>query len=128
LYEKSVLEWLPAFSSDKSYRNGRFLASGSILSVTISLGEGKHAAHQIGQSSLKTCVTYEAIKKDTLVLTICCPIQLPGRESRLNEPPFTSLPELLPLLGKVLLPYLDQAFTFFGHSMEDSSVLNLLAT
>lgn len=46
-----------------------------------------------------------------------CPVQLPGRESRLSEPPLTSLPELLPLLGNALLPYLDRAFAFFGHSM-----------
>lgn len=46
-----------------------------------------------------------------------CPVQLPGRENRLSESPLTSLPELLPLLGNALLPALDRAFAFFGHSM-----------
>lgn len=45
------------------------------------------------------------------------PIQLPGRETRLRETPFTSLQSLVETLGPVLLPYLDRPFAFFGHSM-----------
>jgi medium-chain acyl-[acyl-carrier-protein] hydrolase len=44
-------------------------------------------------------------------------IQLPGREGRMREPLFTKLAPLVKTLAKVLLPYLDLPFTFFGHSM-----------
>jgi medium-chain acyl-[acyl-carrier-protein] hydrolase len=46
-----------------------------------------------------------------------CAVQLPGRGSRLREPPFTDLDTLLRALAEALLPYLDQPFAFFGHSM-----------
>ncbi len=46
-----------------------------------------------------------------------CPVQLPGREERLLEVPFTRLAPLVAELGKVLEPYLDRPFAFFGHSM-----------
>jgi medium-chain acyl-[acyl-carrier-protein] hydrolase len=46
-----------------------------------------------------------------------CLIQLPGREMRLREKAYSSLPSLLNALTPVLLPYLDQPFVFFGHSM-----------
>jgi len=46
-----------------------------------------------------------------------CPIQLPGRENRLQEPPFNRLAPLVHVLAHVLLPYLDLPFVFFGHSM-----------
>ncbi len=46
-----------------------------------------------------------------------CPVYLPGRESRLGEPPFTRLLPLVQLLGHVLHPYMDIPFAFFGYSM-----------
>jgi medium-chain acyl-[acyl-carrier-protein] hydrolase len=46
-----------------------------------------------------------------------CAVQLPGRGSRLREPPFTDLDALIRALAAALLPYLDQPFAFFGHSM-----------
>ena len=46
-----------------------------------------------------------------------CPIQLPGREGRLQEKPFADLPSLLEALLSVLLPCLDMPYAFFGHSM-----------
>lgn len=46
-----------------------------------------------------------------------CPIQLPGRENRLGEPPFTQLKPLIQTLAIHLLPSLDIPFGFFGHSM-----------
>ena len=46
-----------------------------------------------------------------------CPVQLPGRENRLREPPYSWLPRLLQKLVAVLTPYLDRPFAFFGHSM-----------
>jgi medium-chain acyl-[acyl-carrier-protein] hydrolase len=46
-----------------------------------------------------------------------CPIQLPGRESRLRESPFSHLEPLLEALVPAIRPYLDKPFVFFGHSM-----------
>lgn len=46
-----------------------------------------------------------------------CPVQLPGRESRQLEPPFTAMAELLDALAAALEPYLDRPFALFGHSM-----------
>ena len=46
-----------------------------------------------------------------------CPVQLPGRENRLMEPPFIRLSSLVQALAQALFPYLDIPFAFFGHSM-----------
>lgn len=46
-----------------------------------------------------------------------CPVQLPGREDRLLERPFSNLPSLLGALIPALLPYLDMPYALFGHSM-----------
>ena len=46
-----------------------------------------------------------------------CAVQLPGREKRIMEPPYTRLAPLVQKLALVLIPYLDRPFTFFGHSM-----------
>lgn len=46
-----------------------------------------------------------------------CPVQLPGRENRLLEQPFTQFPPLVSCLAQVLRPYLDTPYAFFGHSM-----------
>ncbi|MBW4636535.1 MAG: putative thioesterase [Iphinoe sp. HA4291-MV1] len=45
-----------------------------------------------------------------------CAIQLPGREKRLKEQPFTHLLPLIQSLAPVLLPDLDIPFAIFGHS------------
>jgi medium-chain acyl-[acyl-carrier-protein] hydrolase len=44
-------------------------------------------------------------------------VQLPGRESRLAEPPLDTMTELLPRLAEALRPYLDRPFALLGHSM-----------
>lgn len=44
-------------------------------------------------------------------------VLLPGRESRLREPPMRSMSELLAALIPALEPQLDRPFAFFGHSM-----------
>jgi medium-chain acyl-[acyl-carrier-protein] hydrolase len=44
-------------------------------------------------------------------------VQLPGREERLGEPPFTRLQPLVEALVPVLMPYLDRPFALFGHSL-----------
>ena len=46
-----------------------------------------------------------------------CPIELPGRRKRFIETPYDSINLLISDLGKVLLPYLDEPFALFGHSM-----------
>jgi medium-chain acyl-[acyl-carrier-protein] hydrolase len=44
-------------------------------------------------------------------------IQLPGRERRLREPPFTRLDALARAVAAALRPYSDKPFAFYGHSM-----------
>jgi len=44
-------------------------------------------------------------------------VQLPGREDRLGEPPFSRLTSLIETLSYILQPYLDVPYAFFGHSM-----------
>ncbi|MBA3805834.1 MAG: thioesterase, partial [Acidobacteria bacterium] len=44
-------------------------------------------------------------------------IQLPGRGSRMQEPPATSIPQLVEELMPVVLARRDLPFAFFGHSM-----------
>lgn len=46
-----------------------------------------------------------------------CPVQLPGRETRLQEPPFGRIAPLVAAACEALLPYLDRPFAFYGHSM-----------
>ena len=46
-----------------------------------------------------------------------CPVQLPGREGRLREPPFTRSEEMITAIADALTPWLDLPFVFFGHSM-----------
>jgi medium-chain acyl-[acyl-carrier-protein] hydrolase len=49
-----------------------------------------------------------------------CPIQLPGRENRLDHPPYRSLTQLIPDLASVLVSTLQQnpqPYAFFGYSM-----------
>lgn len=45
------------------------------------------------------------------------PVQLPGREQRRLEQPFSALPALIDALQQALLPYFDGPYAFFGHSM-----------
>jgi medium-chain acyl-[acyl-carrier-protein] hydrolase len=44
-----------------------------------------------------------------------CPVQLPGREHRMMEQPFSQLRPLVQALAQVIRP--EQPFAFFGHSM-----------
>lgn len=45
------------------------------------------------------------------------PVQLPGREARMGEPPFTRLPPLVDTLVEVVRRRLDKPYALFGHSM-----------
>ena len=46
-----------------------------------------------------------------------CPVQLPGRETRLRELPLNQISSLVPAIADAILPYLQQPFAFYGHSM-----------
>ena len=46
-----------------------------------------------------------------------CPVQFPGRGTRLMETPFTQLTPLVQALTQALAPLLDKPFAFFGHSL-----------
>ena len=46
-----------------------------------------------------------------------CPVCLPGREGRLNEPAFDSMDALVAALAKEIVPLQDAPFAFYGHSM-----------
>lgn len=47
-----------------------------------------------------------------------CPMQLPGRENRLQEAPVTQMHILIESLASALLPYINEKpFALFGHSM-----------
>jgi medium-chain acyl-[acyl-carrier-protein] hydrolase len=45
------------------------------------------------------------------------PVQLPGREGRLREPPLTRVAPIVEAVARDMQPYLDRPFAFFGHSM-----------
>jgi len=46
-----------------------------------------------------------------------CPVNLPGRESRIREQPRTDLGGLVGDIARAMLPHLDKPFAVFGHSM-----------
>ena len=45
------------------------------------------------------------------------PVRLPGRESRISEPPFERMAPLVEALGQAIEPFLAAPFAFYGHSM-----------
>ena len=46
-----------------------------------------------------------------------CPVQLPGRDRRIAEPPFSNLLLLVQATAEALRALLDKPFALFGHSM-----------
>ena len=46
-----------------------------------------------------------------------CPVELPGRAARLDEPPFMSMSALMEELRHALRPLMAVPFGFFGHSV-----------
>jgi medium-chain acyl-[acyl-carrier-protein] hydrolase len=46
-----------------------------------------------------------------------CPVELPGRAARLDEPPLTSMSALMEGLHHALRPLMSVRFSFFGHSV-----------
>jgi len=61
--------------------------------------------------------TYHSWSNNWLDEVEVCTIQLPGRENRLGEPPFTDLAPLLGALLPPIRPWLDRPFAFYGHSL-----------
>jgi surfactin synthase thioesterase subunit/glycosyltransferase involved in cell wall biosynthesis len=45
------------------------------------------------------------------------PVLLPGRETRISEPPFEDMHELIEALTPVIRPLAEMPYAFFGHSM-----------
>jgi medium-chain acyl-[acyl-carrier-protein] hydrolase len=45
-----------------------------------------------------------------------CSVQLPGRETRLREPPFHAWEPLVRTLAQAVTPWLDRPYAVFGHS------------
>ena len=58
--------------------------------------------------------SWQRILPDTVEV---CPVQLPGRGSRITEPPCTEINKLIRLTGEALALHLDKPFALFGHSM-----------
>lgn len=50
-------------------------------------------------------------------VAVVCPVQLPARESRSGEEPFTNIQDLVRSLATQIEPLLNEPFLFFGHSM-----------
>jgi len=46
-----------------------------------------------------------------------CALQLPGRETRRSEPPYSTFDEAIAGLSAAIDPLLDKPFVFFGHSL-----------
>ncbi|MGL6342412.1 MAG: thioesterase II family protein, partial [Waterburya sp.] len=46
-----------------------------------------------------------------------CPIEIPGRGSKIQQELYQRIAPLVKAIAKEILPYLDQPFAFFGHSM-----------
>lgn len=44
-------------------------------------------------------------------------IQMPGRATRMHEPPVSKLTDLVEPIASALAPFLNEPFAFFGHSM-----------
>ena len=65
---------------------------------------GGASAYRTWQDSLPSIVEVQAI-------------QLPGRENRLMEKPFSDAREIAAILADVIAPDLDRTYAIFGHSM-----------
>lgn len=60
---------------------------------------------------------YRSWSKDLPAFVDVCPIQLPGRQTRLDEPAAIRMRPLAEAIAQAILPYLDKPFAFFGHSL-----------
>jgi|SRR5581483_2649662 len=46
-----------------------------------------------------------------------CPVKIPGRGTRVSEPPMSNLTLIVKAIGEAMQFHLDKPFAFFGHSM-----------
>jgi surfactin synthase thioesterase subunit/glycosyltransferase involved in cell wall biosynthesis len=53
-------------------------------------------------------------------------VLLPGRETRMAESPFESMPELIDALTPVIRPFVEAPYAFFGHSMGSGIAFELV--
>jgi surfactin synthase thioesterase subunit/glycosyltransferase involved in cell wall biosynthesis len=60
---------------------------------------------------------FRAWQKSLEGVTAVCPIRLPGRETRIGEPPVERLEPVVDAIAAALEPYEREPFAFFGHSM-----------
>lgn len=60
---------------------------------------------------------YRGWAKDLAPTIDVCPVQYPGRETRIQESAYTSLSAIVKDAAASLLPLLDRPYAFFGHSM-----------
>jgi medium-chain acyl-[acyl-carrier-protein] hydrolase len=68
--------------------------------------------HAAGNAAL-----YRPLRRFTPPEIDLCPVELPGRAARLDEPPFTSISRLMQPLAQALEPLMAVPFGFFGHSV-----------
>jgi medium-chain acyl-[acyl-carrier-protein] hydrolase len=61
--------------------------------------------------------TFRAWRADLPASIDLCPVQLPGREGRLHEHPFTAMEPLIAALADSIEPHLGTPYALFGHSM-----------
>lgn len=55
------------------------------------------------------------------------PVLLPGREQRIDEPPYQDMPALVAALAEALAPRLDRPYALFGHSFGAALAFELAA-
>ncbi len=55
-------------------------------------------------------------------------IQLPGRENRITEPPLNRLHKVVNILSRIMVPYYDAPFAFYGHSLGAKIAFELTRT
>ena len=60
---------------------------------------------------------YRAWKRAMPEAIEVCPVQLPGREDRVSEPPFRRVEPCIAALTAAIVPRLDRPYALFGHSM-----------
>lgn len=64
-----------------------------------------------------TALAYRSWRASAAPRLDFCPIELPGRATRISEPPFRSMADLIENLSETLQPLLQVPFAFFGHSV-----------
>src|SRR5262245_60583130 len=62
-------------------------------------------------------VLYQPLRRSMPPGIDLCPVELPGRAARVDEPPCTQMSVLMAELRQVLPPLMSVPFGFFGHSV-----------